>query len=252
MKTNKSDYKQNGGFLKLPRNLMSNPEISKMLEKEGASGLGLYISINLYLAHCEGGWGAYTGRQQSSLAVEMKKHRSDVRRIIEDYGLFVVDGERFTSCWIQQNYKKDGQKLVATRANLLIHAGDKEIDIEKENKENQGCVCAEATHPDVIDSTPVPSADMIGPSVYEYIDEQGLRHGKKGELVTWWASPQTDVYKQWSLVGDCWASPSTIEAGQEALKRQQMTDDDFKIATAYAKLDESEHYKIQDEAQRKM
>jgi hypothetical protein len=30
-------------------------DISDMYSEEGATGLGLYVALNLYLSHCEGG-----------------------------------------------------------------------------------------------------------------------------------------------------------------------------------------------------
>ena len=106
-------------FIKLNRELLSQPEVDDLLAEEGAAGLGIYVAVNLYLAHCEGGCGVYSSRQLSSLAVQLKKHRSDVDRIITKYGLFVIDGSRFTSLWMQQLYSKDAAKLLHSRAYLL-------------------------------------------------------------------------------------------------------------------------------------
>ena len=105
-------------FIKLNRELLSQPEVDDLLAEEGAAGLGIYVAVNLYLAHCEGGCGVYSSRQLSSLAVQLKKHRSDVDRIITKYGLFVIDGSRFTSLWMQQLYSKDAAKLLHSRAYL--------------------------------------------------------------------------------------------------------------------------------------
>ena len=101
-------------FIKLNRELLSQPEVDDLLAEEGAAGLGIYVAVNLYLAHCEGGCGVYSSRQLSSLAVQLKKHRSDVDRI----SLFVIDGSRFTSLWMQQLYSKDAAKLLHSRAYL--------------------------------------------------------------------------------------------------------------------------------------
>ena len=73
----------NSGFLKLQRNLLSMPGIADMYSVEGATGLGLYVSINLYLSHCEGGWGVYTGTQMTVLAVEGHRRRTEVKRVIK-------------------------------------------------------------------------------------------------------------------------------------------------------------------------
>ena len=131
-------------FIKLNRELLSQPEVDDLLAEEGAAGLGIYVAVNLYLAHCEGGCGVYSSRQLSSLAVQLKKHRSDVDRIITKYGLFVIDGSRFTSLWMQQLYSKDAAKLLHSRAYLLMRAEDIDIDIEKEKKKK--CVSLGDTH----------------------------------------------------------------------------------------------------------
>ena len=61
---------------------------------------------------------------------------------ITKYGLFVIDGSRFTSLWMQQLYSKDAAKLLHSRAYLLMRAED--IDIEKEKKKK--CVSLGDTH----------------------------------------------------------------------------------------------------------
>lgn len=146
MATNKKSNNPSGGFIKLDRNLMSQPEIAKLIDGEGPSGLALYISINLYLAHCEGGWGAYTSRQFSALAVELKKNRSDVRHVIDNYGLFVIDGDRFTSLWMQQQFAQAGQKSRSSRPYLYMRAEEIEKDKEKKNQEKAIVRVSDDTH----------------------------------------------------------------------------------------------------------
>ena len=58
-----------------------------------------------------------------------------MNRIITKYGLFVIDGSRFTSLWMQQLYSKDAAKLLHSRAYLSMRAEDIDMDIEKEKKE---------------------------------------------------------------------------------------------------------------------
>ncbi|MBR1502994.1 MAG: DUF4373 domain-containing protein [Prevotella sp.] len=246
------------GFIKDPRKLRSHPDVATLINDMGALGFGIYMFLNHELYNSMGGWCSCSARQIKVWASILKTTREKVRQVIDDYGLFVVADDRMTSTWMQVLFEKFAKKKSNSEENgadscaykYVRTEEKKRIREEKEkNKENQGCVCPEATHPDDgTDSPLAPSLDMIGPSAYEYIDQDGLRHGKKGELVPWWASPQTDVYKQWSLINDDWVSTSTIEPGQEELKRQQMTDADFRMATAYTKLDASEHYKIQDKA----
>ena len=135
------------GFIKLQRELLMQPEVADLLAEEGAAGLGLFVAVNLYLAHCEGGWGVYNGRQLSALAVQLKKHRSDVKRVICDYGLFVVEGTRFTSHWMLQLFGNDASKMLqgcSTPACTYIpRAEDIDKDIEKDNRK---CVRRKGTH----------------------------------------------------------------------------------------------------------
>ncbi len=143
----------NGGFIKLDRNLMSQPEISQLIDKEKMTGLGLYIVINLYLANCEGGWGLYAGRQFKALAAEMRTSWKVVKRVIDDYGLFIVEGGRFTSPWMLKQFAHAGKKKDSSRTNILTRAEDIDKDIEgKKNKEK-------ATGR-VSDDTPVASEEV--------------------------------------------------------------------------------------------
>ena len=84
----------------------------------------------------------------------------------------------------------------------------------------------------------------------ERVDARGCRHGSHGELVPWWAPPQVDVYKRWSLVANCWVPLSQIDREAEKQQQQTMPQEDFLLKTAWEKTPESEHYKIQDDAKR--
>ena len=225
------------GFLKLQRDLLSQPQIADMYAEEGATGLGLYVALNLYLSHCEGGWGIYTSKKLTAIAVEAHRHRSDVKRIIDDYGLFITKDSRFTSFWIQRQFTKDASKMrrrcVTPAHSSYMCAEEIEVEIEKENKEKGGKV-----------------SDVIGPSAYETVDRAGLRHGHRGEPVPWWASPQTDIRCVWSLCRDCWTTPDSINPKAERQQRQQMTDRDFMMKTAWETLSEDKQQSIQDHGRR--
>ena len=136
------------GFIKLQRELLTQPEVADLLAEEGAAGLGIFVAVNLYLAHCEGGWGAFNGCQLSTLAVQLKKHRSDVKRVICDYGLFVIEDTRFTSHWMQQLFGKNAAKMLqgcsTPACSYNLRAEDIDIDIEKEKKKK--CVSLGDTH----------------------------------------------------------------------------------------------------------
>ena len=240
----------NRGFIKLQRNLLSLPKVADMYAVEGATGLGLYVSINLYLSHCEGGWGVYSGRQMSVLAYEGHRRRSEVKRLINDYDLFVVDNKRFTSHWMQQQFDNDANKMpkrcsTPARTNYP-RAEEIEIKIEKENKEKADVRVSADTHTaESEESTP------IGPSAYESVDRDGMRHGGHDELVPWWAPPQTDVYAVWSMLEERWVALSHYDAKAERQRRNEMQPEDFMMKTAWEKLDETEHNRIQDYAKRR-
>ena len=239
------------GYIRLQRDLLSVPEVADMYAEEGAAGLGLYVAINLYLSHCEGGWGVYNGKRLSAIAIEARRHRSDVKRIVEDYGLFTIEDTRFTSFWMQQQYAKDASKLrqrCATPARPYSTCADElQEELKKENKEKAGSVCPEDTRPP--ESSPA-TPERIGPSAYETIDREGLRRGNHGEPVPWWAPPQTDIRLVWSLTADCWRPVSDIDRHAERQRRQTMQKCDFMMKTAYETLAVHEQERIQDNAKR--
>ena len=128
-------------------------------------------------------------------------------------------------------------------------------DKEKENKEKaDGRVSAdtpparEADHPSAPAAPTV--AEVIGPSAYETIDRQGLRHGSLGETVGWWAPPQRDLRSRWSAVEDRWVPPDAYDPEAEHQQRQAMRAEDFMMKTAWEQLDENELKRIEDHARR--
>ena len=163
--------------------------------------------------------------------------RDSLERIIDDYGLFITKDSRFTSLWIQRQFTKGASKMqrhCATPAHSSYMCAEEiEIEIEKENKEKGGKV-----------------SDVIGPSAYEMVDRAGLRHGHHGELVPWWASPQTDIRSVWSLCGDCWTTPDSIDPKAERQQQQEMNGQDFMMKTAWETLSEDEQSRIQDYGRR--
>ena len=187
-------------FIKLNRELLSQPEVDDLLAEEGAAGLGIYVAVNLYLAHCEGGCGIYSSRQLSSLAVQLKKHRSDVDRIITKYGLFVIDGSRFTSLWMQQLYSKDAAKLLHSRAYLLMRAED--IDIEKEKKKK--CVSLGDTH-----------------SQFETL-RAGRRYASHGQPLPDEAPPQRRRNDMYSYIRHDWVPAEEFDKDAEMIVYRQL------------------------------
>lgn len=206
--------------------MLSKPEMTDLVNEQGAVGFGVYMMIVLYLSQCDDFEGAYTNGQLQSLADQARKSRAYIRHIIEDYGLFKIEGKRFHESFMNQ---------YSHARNNRCAGEDVEIDIEKEKKEK---------------GTKVP--DMIGPSAYEVMTREGLRQGGHGEPVPWWAPPQRDVYMVWSLVADRWVPPAQIDAEAERQRHKEMKPADFMMKTAWEVLTEDEQTRIQDNAKRQL
>ena len=187
---------KNHGFIKLYRSVLSKPEIADLVAEQGAVGFGVYLIVLLYLAQCDDFEGSFTNAQLQSLAAKTRKSRAYVRHIICDYGLFTIEGKRFHDSFRNQY----------SPARTNRNAGEEiDKDKEKENKEKaDGRVSADTPPAREADHPSAPAAptvtEVIGPSAYETIDRQGLRHGSLGETVGWWAPPQRDLRSRWSAV----------------------------------------------------
>ena len=134
------------GFIKLKRNLLSDPKVAALVEQEGATGLGTYVIILLYLSTCDDFEGAFTRKQIYSLSALARKQSHYVRNIIENFGLFKIEGTRFYSeeitGTVSNNSVNDSgtfpERFQNPRANLLIRAGEEiEIDKEKEKRKSE-------------------------------------------------------------------------------------------------------------------
>jgi hypothetical protein len=91
---------------------------------------------------------------------------------------------------------------------------------------------------------------VIGPSAYETIDLEGVRHDSHGNTVPWWAPPQTDVYSGWSVVSDRWVPLDELDRQTEHDRRKSMPSENFMMRSAYTQLNQSQQQYIQDEARR--
>jgi hypothetical protein len=204
---------KNSGFLQLQRDLLSQPQIADMYAEEGATGLGLYVALNLYLSHCGGGWGTFTGKKLTAIAVEAHRHRGDVKRIIEDYDLFIVDTEnnRFTSPWIQQQFNKCALKMhqrCATPAHTYsMRAEEIELKIEKKDKQEK-CVCLNDTH-----------------SVFETL-RAGKRYASHGQPLPVDAPPQRRRNDMYSYIRHDWVPVEEFNKQAEMLIYQQLCEKD--------------------------
>ena len=218
-------------------NILTKPGITDLVNEEGAVGFGVYIMVVLYLAQCDDSEGAYTNGQLYALAVMSKKSRAYVKHIICDYGLFEIEGRRFHELIMTQY----------SHARRNMYAGEEvDVDKEKENKEKADVRVSADTH-----TAEEEEATPIGPSAYESVDRDGMRHGGHDELVPWWAPPQTDVYARWSIAKDRWVPLSEYNPTREKQHRRAMAPEDFMMKTAWEKLSEAEQQRIQDNAVRK-
>jgi hypothetical protein len=161
---------KNRGFIKLYRSMLAKPEMTDLVNEQGAVGFGVYLMIVLYLSQCDDNEGMFTNGQLRAFAAQAKTTRRNVRHIIEDFGLFEINGNRFkTATKSEESSNKTETKSSHSHARTNRYAReDIEIDKEKENKEK---------------GTKVP--DIIGPSAYETVSRAGVRCGKHGEPVPW-------------------------------------------------------------------
>lgn len=137
---------KNKGFIKLYRSMLSKPEMTDLVNEQGAVGFGVYMMIVLYLSQCDDNEGMFTNGQLSAFAAQAKTTRKIVRHIIEDFGLFEINGNRFkTATKSEESSNKTETKSPHSHARKDMYAGeDIEIDIEKEKKEK--CVRRKGTH----------------------------------------------------------------------------------------------------------
>ena len=185
---------KNRGFVKLYRNMLSKPEMTDLVNEQGAVGFGVYLMIVLYLAQCDDFEGSYTNGQLQILADQARKSRAYVRHIIEDYGLFVIEGKRFHESFINQY----------SHARKDMYAGeDIEIDIEKENKK---CVRLKGTH-----------------SEFE-ITRAGRRYASHGQPLPADAPPQRRRNDMYSYLRHDWVPADEFDKDAEMIVYHQLFD----------------------------
>ena len=214
--------------------MLSKPEMTDLVNEQGAVGFGVYMMIVLYLSQCDDNEGMFTNGQLRAFAAQAKTTRRNVRHIIEDFGLFEINGNRFkTATKSEESSNKTETKSSHSHARKDMYAGeDIEIDIEKEKKEK--CVRRKGTH-----------------SEFETL-RAGRRYASHGQPLPADAPPQRDVYMVWSLVADRWVPPAQIDVEAERQRHQEMKPADFMMKTAWEVLTEDEQTRIQDNAKRQL
>ena len=199
---------RNKGFIKLYRSMLSKPEMTDLVNEQGAVGFGVYMMIVLYLSQCDDNEGMFTNGQLSAFAAQAKTTRKIVRHIIEDFGLFEINGNRFkTATKSEESSNKTETKSPHSHARKDMYAGeDIEIDIEKENKEK--CVRRKGTH-----------------SEFETL-RAGRRYASHGQQLPADAPPQRRRNDMYSYIRHDWVPAEEFEKSAEMIVFHQLFNDD--------------------------
>lgn len=199
---------KNKGFIKLYRSMLSKPEMTDLVNEQGAVGFGVYMMIVLYLSQCDDNEGMFTNGQLSAFAAQAKTTRKIVRHIIEDFGLFEISGNRFkTATKSEESSNKTETKSPHSHARKDMYAGeDIEIDIEKEKKEK--CVRRKGTH-----------------SEFETL-RAGRRYASHGQPLPADAPPQRRRNDMYSYIRHDWVPAEEFEKSAEMKVFHQLFNDD--------------------------
>ena len=199
---------RNKGFIKLYRSMLSKPEMTDLVNEQGAVGFGVYMMIVLYLSQCDDNEGMFTNGQLSAFAAQAKTTRKIVRHIIEDFGLFEINGNRFkTATKSEESSNKTETKSSHSHARKDMYAGeDIEIDIEKEKKEK--CVRRKGTH-----------------SEFETL-RAGRRYASHGQPLPADAPPQRRRNDMYSYIRHDWVPAEEFEKSAEMIVFHQLFNDD--------------------------
>ena len=199
---------RNKGFIKLYRSMLSKPEMTDLVNEQGAVGFGVYMMIVLYLSQCDDNEGMFTNGQLSAFAAQAKTTRKIVRHIIEDFGLFEINGNRFkTATKSEESSNKTETKSPHSHARKDMYAGeDIEIDIEKEKKEK--CVRRKGTH-----------------SEFETL-RAGRRYASHGQPLPADAPPQRRRNDMYSYIRHDWVPAEEFEKSAEMKVFHQLFNDD--------------------------
>lgn len=153
MATKNHKYNQGffkGGFIRMPMHLLTMPGIDKLIDKKGVHGLGLYLMINLELSNSATHWGSLEKRQVSALAQKARMRSREVLSIINDYGLFMIDGGRYTTPWMVEQFNMNVANMPQTdttpACTYNTRTQDIEKDTQKENKEKGSVRVSDDTH----------------------------------------------------------------------------------------------------------
>ena len=188
--------------------MLSKPEMTDLVNEQGAVGFGVYMMIVLYLSQCDDNEGMFTNGQLRAFAAQAKTTRRNVRHIIEDFGLFEINGNRFkTATKSEESSNKTETKSPHSHARKDMYAGeDIEIDIEKEKKEK--CVRRKGTH-----------------SEFETL-RAGRRYASHGQPLPADAPPQRRRNDMYSYIRHDWVPAEEFEKSAEMIVFHQLFNDD--------------------------
>jgi hypothetical protein len=109
--------KRKSGYVKVSRNLFETAELYRLKKEERAEGIGVFMIIVMYMAKLDNATG--NNETLSVLSVLTGKKKWYVKHIINDYGLFTLDGEYFQCRMLRKTFKvetflgKDDEELDA-------------------------------------------------------------------------------------------------------------------------------------------
>ncbi|WP_084608551.1 Lin1244/Lin1753 domain-containing protein [Xylanibacter oryzae] len=94
--------KKRSGYIQMSRKLMESKGVYELRRAERAEGLGVFIMIVFELAKNENA----IGNEETLLIISMLAHKKKgyVWHIINDFGLFNVDGEKFQCILLQKTF----------------------------------------------------------------------------------------------------------------------------------------------------
>ena len=199
---------KNKGFIKLYRSMLSKPEMTDLVNEQGAVGFGVYLMIVLHLAQCDDYEGMFTNGQLSAFAAQAKTTRKNVRHIIEDFGLFEISGNRFkTATKSEESSNKTETKSPHSHARNNRYAGE-DIEIDKEKEKKEKCVRRKGTH-----------------SEFEIL-RAGRRYASHGQPLPADAPPQRRRNDMYSYIRHDWVPAEEFEKSAEMIVFHQLFNDD--------------------------
>jgi hypothetical protein len=98
----KAMKKRKSGYVKVSRNLFETSELYRLKKEERAEGIGVFMIMVMYMAKLENATG--NNETLSVLSVLTGKKKWYVKHIINDYGLFTVEGESFQCRMLRKTF----------------------------------------------------------------------------------------------------------------------------------------------------